>query len=304
MATTIQQSFPAGAWELARRQHWVLSRDQLLRLGMTPAAIRHRLRRKLLHRLWRGVYVVGRPDVGALGRWMAATLACGPGALLSHHSAAELWALRPVRGPDIHVSVRASLDRSHRGIRLHRRPALAASDVTTFHGIPVTTPICTVIDIATELRLAELEAAINEGNKRNRFDPDELRGAVADASPHRRGVAVVRRALDRRTLTLTDSELERRFLRISGRAELPAPVTQVEVNGFRVDFFYAEIGLVVETDGLRYHRTPAQQARDRLRDQVHTAAGLTTLRFTHAQIYYEAAHVEGVLRRVHRRLLG
>jgi very-short-patch-repair endonuclease len=101
----------------------------------------------------------------------------------------------------------------------------------------------------------------------------------------------LRRVLDCRTFQLTDSELERRFLRLVRRAGLPRPVTQHRVNGFRVDFYWPELGLVVETDGLRYHRTPAQQSRDRTRDQKHAAAGLTALRFSHAQVAYEAEHV-------------
>jgi very-short-patch-repair endonuclease len=103
-------------------------------------------------------------------------------------------------------------------------------------------------------------------------------------------------------LRLTDSELERRFLRLVRSAGLPLPETRCEVNGFRVDFFWPAVGLVAETDGLRYHRTPAQQARDRRRDQVHTATGLTTLRFTHAQICFEPSEVQQVLARVVSRL--
>lgn len=102
---------------------------------------------------------------------------------------------------------------------------------------------------------------------------------------------MLRETLDRRTFTLTDSELERRFLPLARRAGLPAPQTQAWVNGFKVDFYWPELGLVVETDGLRYHRTPAQQARDRVRDQAHAAAGLACLRFTHAQIRFEPDHV-------------
>jgi very-short-patch-repair endonuclease len=94
---------------------------------------------------------------------------------------------------------------------------------------------------------------------------------------------------------LTDSELERRFLPIAARAGLPAPHTRVRLNGFKVDFFWPDLGLVVETDGLRYHRTPAEQARDRLRDQAHIVAGLTPIRFTHEQIVYEPGHVRAIL---------
>jgi very-short-patch-repair endonuclease len=112
---------------------------------------------------------------------------------------------------------------------------------------------------------------------------------------------VLREVLDRRTFTLTDSELERRFLPIARSDGLPPPRTGHYLNGFKVDFFWPELGLVVETDGLRYHRTPAQQSRDRLRDQAHTAAGLTPLRFTHAQVRFEPRHVRATLEAAARR---
>jgi very-short-patch-repair endonuclease len=118
----------------------------------------------------------------------------------------------------------------------------------------------------------------------------------------RRGAAALRRALDRPTFAVTDSELERRFLPIARRAGLPQPQTGVRLNGFRVDFYWPDLGLVVETDGLRYHRTSAEQGRDRLRDQAHTAAGLTQLRFTRAQVVFDAAHVESTLAAVASRV--
>lgn len=101
--------------------------------------------------------------------------------------------------------------------------------------------------------------------------------------------------LDRRTFRLTREKLERRFLPLVEQVGLPLPLTKQWVNGFEVDFFWPDLGFVVETDGLRYHRTPAEQARDRLRDQAHTAAGMTQLRFTHEQVRYEPEHVLATL---------
>ncbi len=118
----------------------------------------------------------------------------------------------------------------------------------------------------------------------------------------RPGAGRLLRLLDRQTFRLTDSELERMFLRLISDARLPMPQTQVVVRCFRVDFHWPDLGLIVETDGLRYHRTPAQQARDRRRDQLHVAAGLTTLRFTHAQVRHEPDEVIDVIRRVIGRL--
>jgi very-short-patch-repair endonuclease len=156
-----------------------------------------------------------------------------------------------------------------------------------------------LIDIATQLERDQLEAAINEADKRDLVDPDELRAAL-DQTRHRPGVRALRQTLDRRTFRLTDSELERRFLQLTCEAGLPLPATGQDVNGFKVDFYWADLGLVVETDGLRYHRTPTQQARDRVRDQTHTAAGLTTLRFTHSQVVHQPGRVVATLAAVAR----
>jgi very-short-patch-repair endonuclease len=169
------------------------------------------------------------------------------------------------------------------------------------HGIPVTTPFCTLVDLATQLSDDLLEAAVNEADKRDLVSPDSLRAALAEAKP-RPGVGVLKTMLDRRTFTLTDSRLERLMLPLIRRAGLPRALTRCVLNGFRVDFYWPMLKLVVETDGLRYHRTPAQQTRDRLRDQVHAAAGVTTLRFTHAQVAFDPDHVEGTLMAVARRL--
>jgi very-short-patch-repair endonuclease len=142
---------------------------------------------------------------------------------------------------------------------------------------------------------------VNEADVRGLCDPDALRAAL-EMLPRRGGKATLRTLLDRRTFRLTRSRLERLFLPIAERAGLPRPLTRQHVNGFEVDFSWPELGLVVETDGLRYHRTPQQQARDRLRDQAHAAAGLTCLRFTHDQVAYEPARVEATLSAVGRRL--
>jgi len=232
---------------------------------------------------------------------MAAVLACHPNAVLSHQSAASLWGIRLQRNGDIHVSVPAQSNRERPGIVAHRRASLPDRDVTRHRDIPVTTPVLTLIDLATCIPARPLEAAINEADKLDLVSPPSLRKEL-DARRGQRGVRALRAILGRGGFVLTDSELERRFVRIAERAGLPRPETQRRVNGFRVDFFWPTLGLVVETDGLRYHRTAEQQARDRLRDQVHTAAGLVPLRFTHWQVRYEPRHVEGIIRATTGRL--
>jgi very-short-patch-repair endonuclease len=300
MGGAIFQTSSSRLWTLAERQHGVVTRRQLLELGFTKKAIQNRLVTGCLHRVLGGVYAVGRPQLTQHGRWMAAVLACGSEAALASESAGMLWQLLPAVGREIHVAVPSAVRRNRRGIVAIRR-TLAVGDVTRHQGIPVTSPVCTLIELASRLERAQLEAAINEADKRDLVDPETLRAALGELR-YRPGAKALRETLDRRTFTLTDSELERRFLPIARRAGLPRPETGVYVNGFKVDFHWPELGLVVETDGLRYHRTPAQQGRDRLRDQAHVAAGLTPLRFTHAQVMFEPDHVEATLAAVAGRL--
>jgi len=232
---------------------------------------------------------------------MAAVLTCGPDAVLSHESAAALWGIRHERKREIHVSTPPGADHRQPGLRPHRRSTLPPEDVTTRDNIPVTAPVLTLIDLATRLPAGSLEAAINEADKLDLVDPPTLRKAL-DARRGQRGTRPLRGILDRATFVLTDTELERCFVPIAARAGLPRPETQRHVNGFRVDFYWPELGLVVETDGLRYHRTPQQQSKDRLRDQAHLAAGLTPVRFTHWQVRYDCGHLERTLSAVARRL--
>jgi very-short-patch-repair endonuclease len=179
---------------------------------------------------------------------------------------------------------------------------LREEDVARRDGIPVTAPVQTLVDLAAMSGPTVIERMVNEADRLDLIDPEALRVAL-ERYRGQRGVARLRAVLDRRTFRLTRSGLERRFLPLAEQAGLPVPLTRRWVNGFEVDFYWPELGLVVETDGLRYHRTPAEQARDRLRDQAHTAAGLTPLRFTHAQVTFEAPYVGGILARVARQLL-
>ena len=229
---------------------------------------------------------------------MAAVLSCGPEAALSHESAAARWGIRARENGRIEVSVPTARNPRPLGITVHR---CAVLQVTEWQGIPLTTPIATLVDLATRLPTDQLERAVNEADRLDLVDPEKLRAAL-DRFGGRKGVGILRRTLDRRTFTLTDSDLERRFLPIARQAGLSQPQTRRRVNGFRVDFYWPDLGLVVETDGLRYHRTPAQQANDRRRDQAHAAAGLTALRFTRAQVRFEREHVRTTLEAVARRL--
>lgn len=232
---------------------------------------------------------------------MAAVLACGRGAALSFDSAAALWGIRPVRPGPIEIVVPVSSGRRRPSLVVHRRPRMLVKDVTGRDGIPVTSLVRTFIDIARRLEPAQLERAVNEADRLDLINPETLLVSLDDHTAQR-GTGPLRELLGRHTFRLTDSELERRFLRLIEAAKLPMPVTGKRLNGFKVDFYWPHLGLVVETDGLRYHRTPAQQTRDKLRDQAHTAAGLTPLRFTHEQVRFEARYVRETLRAVATRL--
>ncbi len=234
---------------------------------------------------------------------MAAILACGDSAALSHGSAAALWRIGQERRGRIDVSIRRKSGIRRRGIRVHTRPSLPGGRIGARYGIPITTPVQTLVDLATELSPSGLERAVNEADKRELVDPESLRLALRRhvGEP---GVRSLRDLLDRHTFRLSDTELEVLFRPLAVAARLPMPLTKQMVNGFEVDFLWPELGLVVETDGWRYHRTPASQARDALRDQLHTASGLTPLRFSHYQVKYEPGHVCGILSETAARLWG
>ncbi len=284
------------AWELAGRQHGVVARRQLLALGFNAREIEHRVARGRLHLVMRGVYAVGWPRLTSERRWMAAVLACGDDAMLSHHSAAAFWKIGTEKRGVVDVSVTRRCELKRPGLRVRGRPALAANDITSREGIPVTSPAQTLVDIAAELDALRVERAVNEADKRDLIDPETLRSAL-DRHTGEPGAPLLRRILDKRTFRLSDSDLEILFRQIAPAAELPPPLSKQSVNGFEVDFLWPDLGLVVETDGLRYHRTPSTQARDAKRDRAHTLAGMTPLRFTHYEIKHEPTRVRAELTR-------
>jgi very-short-patch-repair endonuclease len=303
MEWSTDQSPGVRAWTLACAQYDVIARAQLLYLGFHRRAIEHRLASGRLHPLFAGVYAVGRPTVSQRGMWMAAVLACGPYARLSHGSAVALMGIEGHAGNDIDVSIPSTARRRPRGIVVHRRAGRASEAITSYERIPVTPIVLTMIDLAAAASRAEIARAVNEADRLDLITPDTLRSEL-DAWPGVPGVRALRELLDESTFTATESELERMFLPIARTIGLGVPQTQQLVNGYRVDFFWPELGLVVETDGLRYHRTPEQQARDTIRTHAHLAAGLTPVRFTHAQIRYKPGYVRGQLASIVRRLRG
>jgi len=162
MAYQKLQEFRAGLWRIASAQHGVITRAQLLALGFTPPAIHHRVSKGRLHPVQRGVYAIGRPQLTRNGVWMAAVLSCGPRAVLSHKSAGALWGIWLKEGDQIEVSVPAGTFRQRPGLVVHRRSALRS---THCEGIPVTTAVQTLADLATCLERDQVEFAINQGGQ-------------------------------------------------------------------------------------------------------------------------------------------
>lgn len=232
---------------------------------------------------------------------MAALLSCGSDALLSHRSAAVLWGFaKPSLEAEIEVVVPRTAVRRRSGIRVHRRVDLGPEHRREISGIPLTDPISTLVDLASCVVEWRVERAINEADRLDLVDPEALR-VIVPTLPPRPGMARLRRLLGLQVLT--DSGLERKFLGLVRSAGFPRPEMQAWVNGYRVDFYWPDLGLVVEIDGWRYHRTAGEQATDYRRDQTHTKDGLTTLRFAESQIRYEPQQVKAILSEVTGRLL-
>jgi len=278
-----------AAWALARSQHAVVTYEQLRELGFTPSAIRHRIRSGRLFVLWPGVYAVGHPAVSRFGRWKAATLACGEGSALAGDSGAALVHLRQREGPQIEIAVPEHVVRSLDGIRARRCRGLA-EHVTEVRGIPVCSTPLLLVQLSARLGRDPAETLINRADKLDLVDPVTLRGSI-EALKGRPGVAQLRSVLDRATFQLSDSKLERLFRPLARRARLPAYVMGETINGFEVDFWFPSLHYVVETDGLRYHRTALTQSRDLRRDHAHDRAGTWHSRFSHAQIAFEPDYV-------------
>jgi Protein of unknown function (DUF559)/Transcriptional regulator, AbiEi antitoxin len=272
-----------GLADLARRQHGVVSVQQLHALGFDNAAIRRRVRGGRLHRLYRGVYAVGHTLVNLRGRWLAAVLACD--AVLSHRSAAALWGIRPTAAARIDVTVpHTSGVRSSPRIVVHRprRPV-----ATTAHDqIPVTTPGQTLADLALALPRRPLEKAVEMAEARR------LHVAIPAGHP---GTKRLREAAADVLTTTTDSPLEDAFLELCDAYDIPRPVVQPVVEGYRVDFCWPAERLIVETDGYEHHGTRAAFGRDRAKDAHLTVRGWRVLRFTEPQIRDEPASVADVV---------
>jgi very-short-patch-repair endonuclease len=266
---------------LARRQHGVVTIGQLESAGLARPAVKHRVACGRLTPIHRGVYQVG-PLAAALGREMAAVLACGPDALLSHHSAAGLWGIRPAHRDPIHVTVSVRDARSRPGIRVHRATLNPSLNAAVKDGLPLTNPARTLLDLAPLLAQHDLDRATEQAQVLGVATHEQI-ARILDDNRGGRGTKALRRALHDEP-SLTRSEAERRLRDLIRKAGLPRPETNARVAGYEVDFFWPAHKLIVEVDGYAYHSPRAAFERDRLRDTNLQAAGYRVVRFTWRQI--------------------
>jgi predicted transcriptional regulator of viral defense system len=284
--------------ELAALQHGVVALSQLREIGLSESAIRSRAARGRLHRVHAGIYAVGHRRLTRKGHWMAAVLACGPGAALSHRAAGALLGIRPAARRGIEVT--APRRRQRPGIDTYVAK-LTRADVTTVDGIPCTTAARTLLDLAAVVDRQSLEKAINEAEVLQLFDLKAVNAALERAG-RRRGTAALRETLTNLDplQARTRSELERRFLTLCRRAGLPPPEVNawIEVGdeGFQVDFLWRRQRLVVETDGWATHSTRRAFERDRRRILLLMRAHFQTVPVTWRQVIHRPDEVIGALR--------
>lgn len=256
---------------VAARQHGLVTIAQLFAAGVGKGAIEKAVRSGRLHRVHRGVYAVGHAGLTREARWLAAVLACGPGAVLGHRSAATAWGIRDGVGPSVDV-VTTGAGRRRSGITVHRAE-LEPFERRVHRAIPITSPARTIVDLAHELRDPDQIAwAVREMQYRRLFDRTEL-----ELCGRRRPSAAIRAVLE--DLAPSGSPLEVAFLRkVVHRHGLPEPDCQAKIEGFRVDFRWAWARLIVEVDGSG-HDAPAMRTADAVRDNILGLAGELVLRY-------------------------
>lgn len=282
---------------LAERQHGVVAQRQLIALGLSQNTIERRLESWRLRLVHREVYAVGHSRLSQQGRWLAAVLAYGEGALLSHRSAAALWGL--ARPPTAAIDVTAPAGRQ--GIRRREklwihRGRLDPEDRAVRAKIPVTTVARTLFDLAEFVGLKRLESAWEEADRLNLL---QLRAveAVCERGYGRRALRPIRRLLaEARAPQITRSPLEDDFAGFCREHRLPMPSFNTTVLGFEVDALWPEQRLAAELDSWEFHSHRAAFELDRIRDTALQVAGYRTIRITHRRLRNEAPALTSELR--------
>jgi very-short-patch-repair endonuclease len=261
--------------DLAHAQHGVVGFQQLLALGIGRGAIEKRVRARRLIPLHVGVYAVGHTRLSAMGRRTAALLACGPGAVLSHHTAGDHLNVRPNASPIIHVTVPTTAGRSQPRIRVHRTRRPREQDVIVHEGLAVTSVARTLLDLSATLEVAQLRKAIERAMRNGTYDHD----AMLDLIPGR-PTRKLRAALAQADPADVNSNLESDFLALCREHDLPRPEVNVWLGDRQVDFLWRERRVIVEVDSWKYHRGRYAFGDDRSKDVDLTLEGFTVLRFT------------------------
>jgi predicted transcriptional regulator of viral defense system/very-short-patch-repair endonuclease len=282
--------------KLAALQHGVVARWQLLILGISSRKIARRLESGVLHRVHRGVYAVGHPKISPRGHAMAAVLACGPTAALSHRSAAALWNLLRDQRTFYDVTSTRRSGTKHRRIRLHQPRGLHPEDRTEVNGIPVTSVARTLFDVAEAESERLARRAFNEAIRLQLLNLHVLE-RVAERSRGRRGCKRFRALIEDLTDTVpeTRSDPEERFLELCRERGLPEPAMNVTVAGHVVDAYWPERNLVVEIDSWGFHRTRDDFENDHQRDIDLKLARVETLRVTDRRLEEGVAAVGELL---------
>ena len=280
--------------ELAARQHGVVTRDQLIAIGFGGRAIDDRIARGLLHPIHRGVFAVGHRLRTRETTWIAAVLAAGPAATLSHRSAAALWGIRQSSRAVSDVIAPRKCRRA--GIEAHRT-ALHPDEVTVRHGIPVTNAARTLFDLAAVVSAQQLDHALNEAEIRRLASPISLDAFIA-RHPRRKGTHALKRALDRQRRTgetVIRSDFETAFLDFTERYGLPRPKMNEPLGPYHPDAVWPDQRLVVELDSYDIHTTRLAFEKDRARDRDLQANGYIVLRVTWRQLTTDADEIAAQL---------
>jgi len=261
---------------VADRQSGLITRDQLIALGLGRGAIRRRVQCGLLYALYRGVYLWGHPSPTPFAGSLAAVLACGDGSVLSQHWAAARWGMRPEASgqPDVTIIGRQARPA---GVRTHATRHLDRPDIRRLHGMPITNPARTLIDCAADLATRELAGAVEQAQVKGLVTKRELAAAL-DRAPRRLGARALRSLID--DPAFTRSEAERRLVALLRSAGLGSPAFNHPVRGFEVDAIWHVERVIVEFDSYAFHATRMAFERDRRRDAVLTRAGYVVLRTT------------------------